>query len=794
MFRFSPITLAACALCLALGSGCKDKKTSQDYLVSGDTFYQQQDWEKARIEYRNALALEPANAAAHYGLASIARDKKEVSARQFHLGKAVQLKPDEAAWQFEYGELALLTGDLDAANAAAEQLQQLQPNSLPSVQLSLALAVAQELWPEVKRLTETGLSTYPDNADLWGLKAVAAKKQRLWDEALQALDKAIALADDPLQYRLLRVEVNQERGNLEATINDLSEMIASSTAPEAQIIQLSKLVYQRDGHDATVARLQQYIRQYPTAYSLQTLHVDLVKSRDPQAAGNLLDHYIQTAADPSGLLFYRVSAALANNLPELARQDLQTILNRPGSDEKALTEARALLAELAWLEQNWAAAGELTDQVLAADANHKSALLLKGRLLQLNNRSAEAVPYFNKVLGLDRNSIAAMEALAAINQQQGKLGVAADYYQRILEREPTHYAALRFVIAESFGKGHVANTDAHLNRALQAYPDDMGLLSVKLQVAAMLGNYNEANAALNTLRELKIDNADVLFFQGFIKQKQGDHKAAMGLFGGAISARGDYEKALQAMFSSAQTANAITEFRDFLTRHLQKNPADKSALLAQARLSPPGEATHLIPQIETALNASPAWEGGAVVLADLYRQNGDEEKAMALLAARYQDNPGASVGIAYVRYLEKLGTTEQAAQVHEALLSNHPDNNIVRNNYALFLLEKINSPQANRKALQLTESFASSDNPALLDTYGNALLKNQSTEKAVFILKKALGLANIPEIKLHYIQALYADGKKTAAQDLLTEAEQEARANKDTETLEKIAELRKTMS
>ena len=793
MPRFSPITLVACALCLALTSGCRDKKTPEDYLSSADTFYQQQDLERARVQYRNVLALDSNNAAAHYGLAAIARDKKETGAYQFHLGQAVKLDPQRADWQFEYGELALLTGDITTAAAAERRLRELQPGSAKTAQLSLALAVTQGRWNEAKRIAEAGLAAYPDNADLWGLAAVAAKKQRLWEQALQALDKAIALSDDPMQYRLLRVEVNQERGNLEATIADLSEMIAISKTPEAQIIHLSKLLYQRDGHDATVTRLQQYIQQYPTAYALQTLHVDLVKNRDPQEAGRLLDNYIQQASDPTGLLFYRVSAALANNLVDLARQDLQTILNRPAVTEKAQAEARALLAEIAWLEQDWATAASHVDQVLKADSNHVSALLLKGRLLLRENRPADAVPYFNKVLGLERDSIPAMESLAAINQHLGKFGVAADYYQRILERNPNHYDALRFAISESFGKGHYTNTNAQLNKALQIYPNDMALLSIKLQLAAMLGNYNEADALLNKLRELKIDAADIAFFQGFIKQKQGDHKAAMAQFGEAVSKRGEYEKALQAMFTSAQSADDMTGFRNFLTRHLKAHPTDKSSLLAQARLAPPGEAVQLIPDIENALRTTPLWEAGAVVLADLYRQSGDENKALELLGVQYRENPTAGVGVAYARYLEKLGTAEQAGQLYEELLNNHTENTIVRNNYALFLLEKIASPQANRKALQLTEAFSSSENPALLDTYGNALVKNQNADKAVFILKKALSLADIPDIKRHYVEALYASGKKTSALELLNEMEQSAVTNKDAELIGKIAELRKTM-
>lgn len=787
MFRYAPTWL----LCLILISGCDNKKTAQDYLSSGAAFYQQQQLEKARIEYRNALALDPNNAAAHYGLATIARDKQETGALQFHLDKAIQHNPQNADWQFEYGEMALLTGDLTAAAATERRLRELRPDSLHSLQLSLALAVAQGRWADATRYADSGLKAYPESADLWGLVAVSAKKQQHWEDALRALNKAIALSDEPLQYRLLRIEVNQERGDLEATIADLSELIDHSTEPEAQILQLTKLLYQRDGHDATVAALQRYIEQYPEAYSLQTLHVDLVKAHDPQEAGRLLDHYIQIAKNPTGLVFYRVSAALANNNPALAKQDLQALLTSDSTDEKARLEAKALLAEIAWLEQDWQVTETYVDQVLSGDSSHKSALLLKGKLLLRKNHSDDAVAYFNKVLSTDRDSIAALEALALINQQQGKMGVAADYYQHILERDPTNYDAMRFAIAESFGKGHLANADTLLTQALQAYPQDTAFLSVKLQVVAMLGNMAEANSLLTQLRTMKVDAADLLFFQGFIKQKQGDNKAAMGLFGEAVTQRGEYEKALQAMFASAQSADDIPGFKQFLARHLKSHPEDRSALLVQARLAQPEESAGLISALEKALQSAPDWSAGTVALADFYRQKGDAKKAHELLAAHYQSHPGATVGITYARYLEKLGSAEQAEKLYEELLAGNPNNEIIRNNYALFLLTTIQSPQAARKALQLTEGFSGTDSPALLDTYGSALLKTQNTDKAVFIFKKALALADIAEIRLHYIDALYAAGKKTEALEILAELEQSAAAAKDVELANKIAELRK---
>lgn len=772
MFRSYILLLTAVILTVSVG--CKNKKTDEDYVSSAHQFYQQQELDKARVEYRNALVINPSSAAAHYGLAKVARSKKEQGALQFHLAKAAQLDPENLDVQYEFGEFAVLSGDLNAARQAERQLRKKTPGSAQAYQLSLALAVAESRWQDAKRIADDALGSYPENAELWGLAAVSAKKQRQWDLALQALGRAIALAEDPLQYRLLRIEMNQERGDLDATLVDLMELIDSSDSPEAQIVQLTKLLYERDGYDATVASLQSYITRYPEFYSLQTLHVDLLKGRDPEQAGKLLDHYIRTAANPSGLLFYRVTAALANNNIALAQQDLAAILNHPHADAKALYEAQALMAEIAWLAQDWQAAENYVDQVLKVNASHASALVLKAKLLTRNNRPAEAVPYLNKVLSMDRNSIDAMALLASHYRHQGKSGVAADYYQKILELEPRHYEAMRFAIAEAFDKGHFANADALLGQALQAYPSDTALLSVKLQIAAMTGNFAEAETLLGKLQDQNIDRADIHFFQGFIKQRQGDHKAAMTHFGDAVNIRGEFAKALRAMLVSATQINRLDGFKKFLNDHVKSHGNDVDALLLLAKLTDEANMPELIPRLENALQANPGWEDGAAVLAELYHQAGKGTAAVELLAKQYQLNASATIGTAYARHLEQVSEIDQAAQVYEALIQQHASSDIVRNNYALFLIAHRDSPQARRKALQMTESFASSENPALLDTYATVLLKNQNLSRAIFTYQKALGIANLPDIRLHYAQALMADGKKAAALEVLQELERVA--------------------
>lgn len=766
-------------------SGCKDKKDSSDYLRSGKLLYQQDQLEKARVEFRNALAVDANNAEAHLGLAMVAKTKKDHIAQQFHLHKAAELNPDNAEAQFARGELAVLSGDLTGAEESAAALLRLQPQSHEYYQLASAVAIAQQDWTQATALIDDGLKAYTDNAELWGLRGVVAKKNKRWPAALAALDKAIALNPQDLQYRLLRMEVNQMRGDFDATVADLTELIASSSDPQAQIVQLIKLIHDRDGVDAALVQLTGYIDEYPQAYALQTLHVDLVKPADAQQAGILLDRYIRQASDPSGLLFYRVYAALENDHAALAKQDLKAILDTSMTD-RAQVEAKALLAELAWLEQDYLGADKLIADVLAFNSGHERALLLKAKLLTQSGRADEAVVYLNKLLSKDSGSVGALELLASYYQSQGKSGIAADFYNRILQYDSAHYQALQFKIAEDFSKGHLTNTDASLARALQSYPNDVSLISVKLQVAAMRSRFKEADALLQRLAEMNVNKADISFYKGFIAQRQKQHVQAMTYFAEALSSRGSFDKALDAMHESARAASRESDFQRFLQKRVQTAPSDLSAQLMLARLLSVTDFDSAIDHLQKARVKHPEWLAGTVALAELYTYGGRLDDAFELLESTYKSTGDARAGVAYAQHLQLRGSFVEAGSVYEQLLQGQPNDVVARNNYAGLLVGPLYSPQAARKALQLSESFAASDNPSLLDTYGTALAKSGKHSEAIHTFKKALSIADVPAIRLHYAQALYYGGKQQAAQEMLVALEQNLDAERDKRLLDEL--------
>ncbi|MDZ7924371.1 MAG: tetratricopeptide repeat protein [Marinagarivorans sp.] len=786
--------LSVAAMVFALG-GCGKKMSSEEYVENAQRFYEQKDYEKARVEYRNALAVDAESAIAHRGLATIAKFKEDYPAQFFHLQKAVGLNANDAPSLFELGELALLLGELEVAQQADKSLAALESTSALHYQLAIAIAIAEKNWSKAETLSAEALVAHPDNAQLWGLTGVAAKKQLRWDEALAALDKAISLSgSDSAQYRLLRIEVSEARGDVAASIDDLTALIASAKNPEAQIIRLTQLINQHKGQAQAISELAQFIAQYPEAYALQTLHVDLIKQIDAAHAGQLLADYITAAKSPVGLLFYRAYAALANDHVALAEQDLQTILSLVASDKnlananKAQTEASALLAEMAWLKGDVENARTTVKTVLDVNPSHVRTLLLQAKIAFFDRRDDDAVASLNKVLSQQNQNLEALGLLAIYYQQQDRVSIASDLYDRILQLDDRNYEALQFKIEVAFNQGFLTSADTLLTKAINFYPQDATLLSIKVQVAALRGRYTEADASVEKLIQLHVDNADILFFKGYIQQKKNDDKAAAEFFKQAINVRGRFDKALDALYQSAQKLKNVDDLQRYLTAYVNSQPDDLNAQLLLAQLHANTSPHKAITQIESLLVKFPQWHAGTLLLANILVQQQRIEDALALLKNSYHNFHEVAVGIAYSRQLETQQLNADAAIIYDDLLQRDSSSLIVRNNYALLLAAQ-GEPAGVLKALQLSESFASSDNPALLDTYGSVLLQAGKANEAIYIFKKALDLADIPDIHLHYANALQQAGKFEQAQAALQRLQN--KVGDDPSINAKIAALKK---
>ena len=84
------------------------------------------DYRKAKVEYKNALQIDPKNADAYYLLATVSEKLENWPQAMADYQKALDINPDHLKARAATGKIFLMAGDLEQADKAVK----------PSVQIS----------------------------------------------------------------------------------------------------------------------------------------------------------------------------------------------------------------------------------------------------------------------------------------------------------------------------------------------------------------------------------------------------------------------------------------------------------------------------------------------------------------------------------------------------------------------------------------------------------------------------------------------------------------------------------
>jgi tetratricopeptide (TPR) repeat protein len=144
---------------------------------------------------------------------------------------------------------------------------------------------------------------------------------------------------------------------------------------------------------------------------------------------------------------------------------------------------------------------------------------------------------------------------------------------------------------------------------------------------------------------------------------------------------------------------------------------------------------------------------------------GDREAAVATLRQGVDGTGGAVLLVADLAgLLDRLGRTDEAIAVYDAALERGDRSELVANNLAMLLVSYRDNTQDLTRAAELVSRFASSPNPAFLDTYGWVLYKQGRPAEAVPVLERAAAAApQVPLVLYHLGIAQLGAGQNAAA-------------------------------
>ncbi|WOJ95066.1 PEP-CTERM system TPR-repeat protein PrsT [Congregibacter variabilis] len=421
----------------------------------------------------------------------------------------------------------------------------------------------------------------------------------------------------------------------------------------------------------------------------------------------------------------------------------------------------------------------------------------------------------------------------------GELGAAREYLNRARDIDSENAGVYRGFAALALASGDEKEALRELRIAVEKAPDDTQLLTSLAAIEGRANNTSEAALLLERALSVNPDLIPVRVTLARYRLSQGDANAALdvlgvidvkqlqpslrpevwGLLATAQLTVGDIDGASDSVLAAlklapdnadllalaAQTQIAVGRFKealDYVEAGLASEPERLDLLRQQASLQAAlgnWDAAQLslaaMPQEVRRLPAIMALEGRVA----LGRERYDEAEALFREALSQESSVMYLTGMSTAQWLG--GDRDAAIQSLKDWLQSRPEELVVRNQMALWLLEAgrseealdeylILEKQAPENALVLNnlawlaretdpqQALAwielayqqAADNPAILDTYAMVEMAAGNLEAALMRIDAALELApGKPDLILNRAKILMALGQAEAAQSLLRE-------------------------
>jgi predicted Zn-dependent protease len=795
--RKSPLLLCGVLLAAVLVGGCGGAEARKSkHLEKGQAFLADNNLEKARVEFRNALQIAPNDSEARYENGFVdERLGNPREAAQFYQG-AIDVNADNLKARIALGRLYLFSGAPDKA------LDTIKPSLLkhpddPGV-LTIRAAARVQLKDSDGALQDAqrAVQLAPTSEDAVAVLAGIYKSRNEPDKARVLLESSIKQIPNTIDLRFALAQIYSSLGQEPEVEALLIEMIRLKPKEKAHRLRLAQYYARLNHIDEAERVLRDAMKALPDERDLKTGLVEFIAARrGREAAAKELGTMI--AADPKDFELKLAQAQFYSQGKEDAQAEAvyQQVIAQAALAPAGIT-ARNRLAVLRIQQKDIAGAEKLLAEVLAKNPRDNDALILRGNLALAQQDPKAAIVDLRAVLRDQPNATGVMRALARAHLANGEPALAEETMRRAVDANPKD-AGARLDLAQLLAQmGKPEQAKPVIDELVKQHPDNAAALETEFKVAAATKDIASAKSAADALVALQPKAALGYYFQGSVAESDKRPQDAVHLYSTALDVQPEAIEPLQALVLVLIRLNRTPEALKRLDEVSARFPALPLAvnlkgetLLATQR---PADAE---PAFKTAIERAPKWWVPYQGLSKAESIRGDLPGAMATLQTGIStvENP-STLQLDLAGLFERSGKPEDAIRLYEAALHKDPTSELVANNLAMLLITYKKDQASLDRAKELSARFATSNNVAFLDTYGWVLYKRGESSAAVAALQAVLAKMPDSPVSLYHLGMAQASaGQADAARDNLARSLKSGKnfsgMDEAKATLEKLAKL-----
>lgn len=771
-------TLAAAGICLVLAACSTKAERIASGLRKGAQYVASFEWDKASVEARNVLQMDPKNAGAYLIAGEVEEGKGSIRNAFANYSKVVELQPSSIDGRLGLARIYLLAGDLAKPIPLIDGVLAVQPNNTRAQVLQVALKARRGQVDEARaganRIVAGGLPLAADSSlALAGLYFNAKADE----PALAVLDRAIAA--DPKDPRLsqMAAEIAQTAPATSAIAARAVEYYAKATAaaPQSDAVwrEWAAMHLQRSEPTLAEAVLRNALKADPdnsgrriTLLSFQGRYGDKPQAeREFRAA-------IQAHSRDMDLRF-----AFADFLRAQGRtSDVAAVLQAVADESKDAPSRVAARGQLAALDLDNGKTDEaraLLAQVLKANPRDATGLLLRGRLELADGDARSAVIDLRSAAKDKPASTEIAALLARAHRMAGDPQLAREALADVVKFSPDDARAHLLLAADMAQTREYAAAQSEIDAALRLAPTDVNAHRMKVELAVRSGDFAVAEQAARATETQLPQSPIGHLLHGHVLASQNKAAAALAQFDEAAKLAPTDP---QPLVAAVGLLTAQRRFADALRRVDAEQAAHPNSALAREMRGEIALATGDLPHAQAMFEELVKVPGAPVStyknLAAVMVARQDLEGALALLQRGEQANPkDSTLAAARAEYLGRAGRVDDAIATYEQILKRAPGDDVAANNLAYVLAQSKRDKASLDRALSLATRFQASSEPGYIDTLGLVQYRLGRYDQAAALLERALALApNDAGVELHYGMALYKKGDVQAGAGLVRKA------------------------
>ncbi|MER2520930.1 MAG: tetratricopeptide repeat protein [Bdellovibrionales bacterium] len=771
------LSVAALALVLSLPlAACNNpEEKASGYLKNGNALFQQGQYDKARVEYKNALRILPAAADPRYRLGLVDEMQGDLRNAFNNFAMAEQQDTHFHPAKLKVAQYLLGAEQYDETEKRLNAVLSEDPDNAEAHAIRAALLIRRKDYDAAEKEAQIALSKSPTSITAFSaLAGIYAAKQD-YEKAIASINDGIAKNPKNLALLLLRTMLYDRMDDLPKLIESYRavfelkpEEIRFRTSLAARLAKANKI-------DEAETILREGVTALPNNWDMKQLLVRFLNDkRGLESAEQEIKSIMQANSGKNEPYFWLADLYASHNAMDKASELLEQIVTRNQLEQPGLN-ARTRLAQINISRGNKELAEKLIGAVLAKDANNRAALMIRARMSFEKGAYQNVVSDLRTVLRETPNNAEALQILGEAYLMQGRLDLAIDTMKRLVEADSVSPAPRVRLAQMLHMNGNTPQAMELITQVTKTSPDYAIGWENAARLALDAKQWLPAQEAIQKLATFQDQRLTAVFLEGQLSEANGKPEEAIAKYQEVINENPSSslaEHALPELVSAYKKLGRMEAASHYLET-LKSDSPYLATILAESYMAL-NKSSEAAATLDKTLASSPPFQPPYLDRARLYQAENKLDAALDILEKGARAAPtDFRAPLLQAELLGNMGKHREAIAVYSDILERNPNLDVAANNLAEIIADyDYNDSASLDRARRAAERFSSATNPLLLDTLAWVYYRQGNYTQALPIMERAIAKGGPfpPQVHYHYGAILAKIGKPDLAKAQLQKA------------------------